>query len=274
MLNSKYKSFHFFFSGDACGIPGSRVPYKKGNFTVTGLPDGIFVKKPLNYGSSQINKIMKHQEDISFHLTPNSSVSSSNEDTDAPSSSKDDTSLDVYTKVLSKVVDENLVNEILAGKLLIEEKELEVIDLQLNKQEFQFLTEKCSKFFTKDAWKSLKANFECACEHEGYILPVYTESKEPYWLFYYPGKISDLDGVQEETKIWGYWLDQTKEKLIYELILSAKTMSIDAINVIGEKTHEPLFLRRKVVLKNKSLLVLPESFHKRVIACLERHGFA
>ena len=51
-------------------------------------------------------------------------------------------------------------------------------------------------------------------------------------------------------------------------------MSIDAINVIGEKTHEPLFLRRKVVLKNKSLLVLPESFHKRVIACLERHGFS
>ena len=120
---------------------------------MTGLPDGIVFKKPLNYGSSQINKIMKHQEDISFHLTPISSVTSSNEDTDAPSSSKDDTSVDVYTKVLSKVVDENLVNEILAGKLLIEEKELEVIDLQLNKQEFQFLTKKCSKFFTNDAWK-------------------------------------------------------------------------------------------------------------------------
>ena len=147
---------------------------------MTGLPDRIVFKNPLNYGSSQINKIMKHQEDISF--------------------------------------DENLVAEFLAGKLLIEEKQLEVTDL-LNKQEFQFLTQKCLKFFTKDGWKSPKANDECACEHEGHILPVYTESKEPYWLFYYPGKILDLHGMQEKTKIWGYWLDQTMEKLIYELIL-------------------------------------------------------
>ena len=72
------------------------MPYKKGNFTKTGLPDRIVLKKPLNYGSSQINKIMKHQDDISF--------------------------------------DENLVGEFLAGKLLIEEKQLEVTDLQLNKQ--------------------------------------------------------------------------------------------------------------------------------------------
>ena len=246
------------------------MPYKKGNFTVTGLPNGIAFKKPLNYGSNQLDQIMKHQEDITFHLKP----SVNNSDEDASSSIQEDISLDIYNKVLSKVVDETMVNEILAGKRLIEEKEVEVTDLQLNEQEFQFLTEKCLKYFTEDGWKSLKANYECACDHEGYILPVYTESKDLYWLFYFPGNISSLQGMQKETKIWGYWLDQTKEKLIYELILSTKTMSIDAINVIGGKTDEPLFLRGKVVLKNKSLFVLPESFHRRVIACLKEHGFA
>ena len=152
--------------------------------------------------------------------------------------------------------------------------------MYLNEREFQFLTEKCVKYFTDDGWQSMKANYESTCEHKGYILPVYTESEDPYWLFYYPGKISNLQNMEPETKVWGYWLNKTKKQLTYELILCKNTMSIDAINIIGTvfddemNSHDPVFLRKEVLLKSKSLVTVPESFHNRVIACLKEYGFA
>lgn len=278
MIFANVTQTSFFQLGDACGIPGSRVPYKNGNFTVTGLPEGIPFKKPLNYGTNQLNQIMNHQDDICFHLTPNANVNNSNEDA-PPNGDKDDSSSSDVYKVLSKVVDEDLVNDILAGKCLIEETELEVTDLQLNEREFQFLAEKCLKYFTEEGWQSMKANYESACEHKGYILPVYTESKDPYWLFYYPDKISNLQNMEPETKVWGYWLNKTKKHLTYELILCKNTMSIDAVNIIGKASqeidsHEPLFLRKEVLLKRKSLVIVPEFFHNHIIACLKEYGFA
>ncbi|XP_028417242.1 general transcription factor II-I repeat domain-containing protein 1-like [Dendronephthya gigantea] len=60
LFNKKYS--------EACGKPGSRVPYLNGRFSVTGLPDGVEFSKPNNYGEDKIKKIMRCQESIAFHI--------------------------------------------------------------------------------------------------------------------------------------------------------------------------------------------------------------
>ncbi|XP_028400764.1 uncharacterized protein LOC114523901 [Dendronephthya gigantea] len=250
LFNEKYS--------EACGIPGSRVPYKKGGFTVTGLPEGIIFKKPLNYGSDQIKKVMMNAEEIIFHITRERNINDSKLTHDPLASTSE------------------LIPEVVSGKYSIEEKDLEVKDLQITEQEFQHLTTRFRKYFTEDGWNSLKGNYESACNHEGYIIPVYTESDKPYWLFYYPGKISNLLSLEPNAEVWGYWLNQTKEQWQYELIFSNKKMSINAINIISVQENgssEPILLRRKIVLKRRSQVVVCQSFHDRVIACLENYGY-
>ncbi|XP_046854736.1 uncharacterized protein LOC124447780 [Xenia sp. Carnegie-2017] len=60
LFNKKY--------GEAKGVTGSRVPYLSGGFHVEGLPDNIRLKKPRQYGSKEIQKIMDCQDSISFIL--------------------------------------------------------------------------------------------------------------------------------------------------------------------------------------------------------------
>ena len=98
--------------GDAVGIPGCRVPYIKGGFTVTGLPKDIQLKKPSSYGVDQIKAIMAHQGNIVFHLTPkdnscNSQVANSIEISEDA------------RMALCKVVDEDRVDEVVAGRAIL-----------------------------------------------------------------------------------------------------------------------------------------------------------
>jgi hypothetical protein len=252
--------------GDAVGIPGCRVPYIKGGFTVTGLPKDIQVKKPSSYGVDQIKAIMAHQENIVFCLTPKDN-SCNAQVTNSIVISED------ARKALCKVVDEDRVDEVVAGKAILEESDVEVTDIQLSEYEFQLLTSECKKYFTEDAWKSLNGNFESCRDHEGYVLPVYTESKDPYWLFYFPGKNSELQNLEPGTKISGYWLN-LMEQFKYELLYSKNRMSIDAVSIISNSGEENnLFLRQAIALRNKNVIIVPESFHKRVLACLETQGF-
>ncbi|CAB4018529.1 Hypothetical predicted protein [Paramuricea clavata] len=58
MFNKKYS--------EACGKPGSKVPYQNGGFVVSGLPDNILFKKPNCYGMDQIKIIMEHEANIVF----------------------------------------------------------------------------------------------------------------------------------------------------------------------------------------------------------------
>ena len=51
-------------------------------------------------------------------------------------------------------------------------------------------------------------------------------------------------------------------------------MSIDAVSIISNSGEEKnLFLRQAIALRNKNVITVPESFHKRVLACLETQGF-
>lgn len=254
--------------GDAVGIPGCRVPYIKGGFTVTGLPNNVQLKKTSSYGVNQIKDIMAHQENIVFNLTPKDNSGNGSADADVTNIISQDA-----RKALCKVVDGDRVDEVVAGRAAFEESDLEVTDIQLSEYEFQLLTSECKKYFTEDAWKSLNGNYESCCEHEGYVLPVYTESKDPYWLFYYPGKNSELQNLEPGTKINGYWLN-LKEQHDYELLFSKNKMSIDAVSIISDSDEENnLILKQAIALWNKNVVTVPESFHNRVLACLETHGF-
>jgi hypothetical protein len=245
--------------GDVVGIPGCRVPYIKGGFTA-GLPKDIQVKKPNSYGVDQIKAIMAHQENIVFCLSPKDN-SCGAQVTNSIVISED------ARKALCKVVDEDRV------KAILEESDVEVTDIQLSEYKFQLLTSECKKHFTEDAWKSLNGNFESCRGHEGYVLPVYIESKDPYWLFYYPGKNSELQNLEPGTKISGYWLNQM-EQFKSELLYSKNRMSIDAVSIISNSSEENnLFLRQAIALWNKNVITVLESFHKRVLACLETQGF-
>jgi hypothetical protein len=128
--------------GDAVGIPGCRVLYSKGGFTVTGLPKDIEVKKPSSYGVDQI-KAMAHQENIVFHLTLKDN-SCNAQVTNSIVISED------ARKALYKVVDEGRVDEVVAGKAILEESDIEVTDIQLSEYEFQLLTSECKKHFTEN----------------------------------------------------------------------------------------------------------------------------
>lgn len=178
-------------------------------------------------------------------------------------------------RTLSKVVDKDKIPNFLDGSAFIEESELEVKDLELNDDEFQLLVTRCSQYFTNDAMSSLHANYESCSKHEGYILPVYTETEEAYWLFHHPGRKSELLNLQPDTKIWGYWLDATPEKLKYELLVSKEKISIEVISIISTENeqHGHLSLKMHLDLKSKFFFSITQSFHDSIVACLEKHGF-
>ena len=65
-------------------------------------------------------------------------------------------------------------------------------------------------------------------------------------------------------------MEQFKSELLY----SKNRMSIDAVSIISNSGEENnLFLRQAIASGNKNVITVLESFHKRVLACLETQGF-
>lgn len=246
------------------------------------MPEGVPFKKPSCYGVKQISEIMKCHQTIAFDLTDEDCTDGVYADsTHAVSTHADgtlvagiDTSLDAF-KILGKVVEEEKIPGVVGGREFIEESDLEVKELELSEDEFQLLVTKFQQYFTNDALSSLHANYESYCNHEGYILPVYTEAEEPYWLFYHPGKKTELENLQPHDKLWGYWLNTT-QKLNYELLANEKA-SVNGISIIkySNEQHSSMYLslRRSLELENKTTILISESFHENVVACLKKNGF-
>lgn len=236
------------------------MPYIKKDFVVSGMPEGVPFKKPSCYGQKQMRKIMEHEQSITFQLTGDQNEHRPVNNAEA-------------LNALRKVVDEEKVAAVMDGKAVIEESDLEVISIEMDEDEFQLLITDYKAYFAKEALTSLQANYDhLRPNHEGYILPVYTESSEPYWLFYYPGKKSDIERNEPQTKILGYWLDRTKEKLKYQVLL--EKVSINHKNIIQGDDKTPfLALRKKVELRSESLVAVPECFNESILLCLKKQGF-
>ncbi len=94
---------------------------------------------------------------------------------------------------------------------------------------------------------------------------MYTED-DAYWRFYFPGKMADLQNQHAEQQIWGYWLNETKEKLMYELLISKNKVTINTMSIITKDNTSKsfLFLWKTMLLKLNSKVNHPESFHGRI----------
>ena len=114
---------HLFLTGEACGKPSLRVPYKKGGFEVLGLPSGLNFKRPSAYGSKQIQEIMKSENNIIFKILPS--------EASAPEASDINDKHVLYEKLLSKVVGKEKAAACLSKQEKIVEEEIEVLDVDL-----------------------------------------------------------------------------------------------------------------------------------------------
>lgn len=237
------------------------MPYQKGGFKVTGLPDGLTVRKPSTYGPKQINEIMKAAENITFHLLENKSPLVHSEVSNEYAN---------HESVLSKVIGKEKIAACLTKHQLIVEDDLEVVSLDLLASEFNILTTELSHCFEKDAMTSLVSNYKSTMTHRGYILPAYTDSDEPYWLFFHAGKSVEIEGLQPEDTIWGYWLDKIPQKLQYKLLVPNKKTSIVALNLICHQNKElgSLRLRKSIPIKNGVEITLPSDFDQSIQECL------
>lgn len=229
---------------------------------MTGLPEGIAFKKPGQYGLRQVQQIMEHANEIQFIITDNGQDPMLNE-----SEKKE------YRNILKKIVSDEKVSSCILKNEVIEEQDLEVTDLDLSKREFDLLATKLNHVFKSDALTTLAANYESSRVHQGYILPVYTDTDEPYWLFYYPGSADAIEALSAEDKIWGYWLDKTNDALTYDMLKNVKTFII-GLNMICPQEKELGSLRYKSsILDTCNRITIPSSFDKSILECLAEQGF-
>ena len=161
----------------------------------------------------------------------------------------------------------------MSGKLSIKEEDLDVANLDLSANDFQILVTDLRSHFEKDAMSALIANYQSSLSHKGYILPVYTETEDPYWLFYYPGTAMEIETLLPQDDISGYWLDKTTSKLEFKLL--HKKTSIKALNVVSlDSNLGSVRLKKNLVLCNDTTIVLPMDFDSSILRCLKKQGFS
>ena len=253
------------FVGEASGKPLARVPYLHGGFEVTGLPEGVSFKKPTAYGSNTIQAIMKNAEKIKFNIAPK-------EVGLAPSRGQETLTEAAKQKLSKKILDNDKIAGCLSREKRIFEQDLQVTNLDLLANEFRLLVTDLSDHFEKDAILSLISNYQSSLTHQGYVLPVYTDTEEPYWLFYFPGGSCEMESLHSQDKIWGCWLDKTSSNLEYRLLLNRS--SIVALNVVcydGELGS--LRFKTNISLCDGVSIVLPSDFHASILKCLKEQGF-
>ncbi|XP_028394832.1 uncharacterized protein LOC114540760 isoform X2 [Dendronephthya gigantea] len=252
---------------EACGKPIQKVPYSKGGFVVSGLPDEIEFRNPSTYGQKQIQKIMNKADDIAFCLQ-NPAVKVPSQVTVAE--------LAVHKQILVKLVTEETATASLSNQHQILEEDLEVCEFDLTASEFNILTTQLRDYFHEDAITALESNFEAGRGHQGYILPVYTTTSDAYWLFYHPGTADEIENLQPEDPISGYWLDKTEQELHYKLLVEPQEASIVALNLINDNLSELGSLRVRKHLDTEDelrLIAVSADFDYSVKECLRKHGF-
>ena len=162
------------------------MPYLKKNFEVQGLPDGIIFEKPFCYGALQCSSIMEAAETIVFVVTqPSTAEKSQNQViTSAPHSVSADVPL--LVNVVKKVASDVNVDDVISGKRILKEEEINVEDCVLDQEERLTLYRNCRKFFHRDAWTAVGHNTrDCSRSPRDLISPSYTEDEdEDFWLFY------------------------------------------------------------------------------------------
>ena len=169
-------------------------------------------------------------------------------------------------QVLSKILGEEEANNVLYHEKITSEENVEVIDLALNQNERLILYLSCKSYFDQDAWCAVGSNLQHTLDATGIILPVYNATKDPYWLFYFPGKLDIVLNSKSTTKITGSWLDSCgAQKHVYQLM--SDESKIVGKNIVKTE-HGPLYYICDTKLSSGSIWKIPPIFNDTIIKVL------
>ncbi|XP_028407854.1 uncharacterized protein LOC114540133 [Dendronephthya gigantea] len=170
------------------------------------------------------------------------------------------------SQVLSKILGKKEANNVLYGGMVASEENVEVIDLTLNQNERLILYLSCKSYFDQDAWCAVGSNIQHRLDATGIILPVYNATKDPYWLFYFPGKLDIVMTSKSTTKITGFWLDSCgAQKHVYQLM--SNETKIFGKNIVKTE-HGPLYYICDSKLSSGSIWKIPPIFNDTIIEVL------
>ena len=245
----------------------------KGNFEIEAIPDDIpwrkengNIKKPSDYGQSQINRIMTVKESITFKViapvlaappniefvaaTPSVSAAACVSDEESPTEIETQITLDTDLPVcMLKIVEEEVGLRALNGGRKIGDSEIDVFQ-SLRDEEVRQVMDIYSKFFTEDALDVFKKHY--ASQEKGVVLATYTDHAGVFWLFYYEGFARDLANLNGDDSVLGYWLDKKKGP-IYRFLNTAT--SIQYRNIVKDDHQSVISWKHKVEINTRQLTV-------------------
>ena len=257
----------FFCLGEATQVPGSRVPYLHGGFSVENLPNGLPFRKPFHYGANQLKAIMEKKDEIKFviHSSQNPAMNTSEDSTLSRTVTPETVAL------LAKISDNEMAHRVVESSEKITEEKVEVL-LFVDEQE-RLLLNHCSQFFDDDAWLAVGVNIQHSSQRQGLIISVFTDSDdEDFWLFYSVQTPSKLVKLSNSHKLKGHWLDvQEKVESKYGLLHNNETSIIFA-NVIKNEGLGPLYLSHRMEIAENQHFSLPIFFKNAIIAALQNYN--
>ena len=247
------------FIGEATGKT-CRVPYLKGGFDVVGMPDGIEFKKPFNYGTHQLRKIMKSSNEITFVIKDFEEL----HETSLFSPLDKTVTMGQVRSLLEKIVGIDSAKKALQNKGdKILEEDVEVVNLTLTDEEKALLYTCGLEYFSPDAWLAVGHNMQHSTYANDLVLPTYTESEEKFWLFLVNEKPSKISNAVFSTKIKGRWLDlNTNDE--YNIIDRVDT--IVGKNIV-RTAHGPLYFVGNPTSEGK--FKLPDFWKSAILKVLD-----
>ena len=247
------------FIGEATGKT-CRVPYLKGGFDVVGMPDGIEFKKPFNYGTHQLRKIMESSNEITFVIKDFEEL----HETSLFSPLDKTVTMGQVRSLLEKIVGIDSAKKALQNKGdKILEEDVEVVNLTLTDEEKALLYTCGFEYFSPDAWLAVGHNMQHSTYANDLVLPTYTESEEKFWLFLVNEKPSKISNAVFSTKIKGRWLDlNTNDE--YNIIDRVDT--IVGKNIV-RTAHGPLYFVGNPTSEGK--FKLPDFWKSAILKVLD-----
>lgn len=250
------------------------MPYLKKNFEVQGLTEGIIFKKPFCYGALQCRSIMEAAETIVFVVTQPSTAEESQNHASTSASHSVSADVRLLVNIVKKVASDVNVDDVISGKRILKEEEINVEDCVLDQEERLTLYRNCRKFFDRDAWTAFGHNTrDCSRSPRDVIFPLYTEAKdEDFWLFYcHQEVISKVFNGRDSTKLKGYWLDRVGNGKRYRMLPEEDEIKV---KWIIKTDHGPLYYEQ-CLNGNASAteFELPDLFQDCIRITLQQYGF-
>ena len=225
------------------------MPYMSGNFHVVGLPGNVKLKKPRHYGANEIRMIMAQKDSITFVINP-------------------------ATAQEASVVPNELLVEVFGSRNFLERKiskeDVDTMNINLlsNVTLFEEMLFDCANLFEPDALEEIKLKLNSYISSaEGVVVPIYCQEdvEDVFWLFFYPGSVTDLKAKGAEDKVAGNWLD---------LESNSRYKVVNKDDIVGKNIiKDDQKLMFSFLQSDNQWFELHPSFKKKIEDVLSKQGF-